>query len=189
MRSDVPAVQERLAKTGLAGVKVLQSFNKARVIRNSVSLTVLALAVGLGAPMAQARQITKGGGDGAGYTPHTPQGGIAGGGGGASGAGSYGGAAATTPTGSAEAGAGAAGGQPGALNDLSAGGGGAAGGGSGGAGGLGSQLATTGTASLTVDFIATDGANGGASAAGGGRRRRRWARSDGDERSAVDRGL
>ena len=168
MRSNVPAVQERLAKTGLAGVKVRQSFNKARVIRNSVSLTVLALAVGLGAPMAQARQITKGGGDGAGYTPHTPQGGIAGGGGGASGAGSYGGAAATTPTGSAEAGAGAAGGQPGALNDLSAGGGGAAGGGAGGAGGLGSQLATTGTASLTVDFIATDGANGGASAAGGG---------------------
>ena len=145
-----------------------QSFNKARAIRNSVSLTVLALAVGLSAPMAQARQITQGGGDGAGYTPHTPRGGIAGGGGGASGAGSYGGAAATTSTGSAEAGAGAAGGQPGALNDLSAGGGGAAGAGAGGDGGLGWQLASTGAISLAVDFAGTDGANGGASAAGGG---------------------
>ncbi|MDG2529013.1 autotransporter domain-containing protein [Caulobacter endophyticus] len=146
----------------------VRAFNNTRVIRSSISLTVLALAVGLGAPMVQARQITQGGGAGAGYSPHTPQGGIAGGGGGASGAGSYGGSAAGTPTGSAEAGAGGAGGQPGALNDLSAGGGGAAGAGAGGDGGLGWQLATTGTTSLAVDYIATDGANGGASAAGGG---------------------
>jgi carbamoyl-phosphate synthase large subunit len=34
-RSDVPAVQERPGKTGLAGVKVRQSFNKARAIRTS----------------------------------------------------------------------------------------------------------------------------------------------------------
>ncbi|PXA92962.1 hypothetical protein DMC25_04225, partial [Caulobacter sp. D4A] len=82
-----------------------QSINKARAsnntrgIRTSASLTVLALAVGLSAPMAQARQITQGGGAGAGYGSYTPQGGIAGGAGGASGAGNYGGAAAATPTG------------------------------------------------------------------------------------------
>ncbi|WP_116491428.1 autotransporter-associated beta strand repeat-containing protein [Caulobacter radicis] len=147
-----------------------QSINKARAIRNSVSLTVLALAVGLGAPMAQARQITQGGGAGAGFGSFTPAGGVAGGGGGASGAGSYGGAAAGTPTGSAEAGANGsqAGGQPGALNDLSAGGGGGGGGGLGGNGGLGWQIASTGSISLAVDFAATDGANGGANAAGGG---------------------
>jgi outer membrane autotransporter protein len=148
---------------------MVQQFSKVRVIRNSVSLAVLALAVGLAAPTAQA-QITQGGGAGAGYGPYTPQGGIAGGGGGASGVGTYGGSAATTPTGSAEAGANGsqAGGQPGALNDLSAGGGGGGGSGLGGDGGLGWQLATTGTASLAVDFAATDGANGGSNAAGGG---------------------
>jgi len=151
-------------------INTVRAFNNTRAIRNSVSLTVLALAVSLAAPMAQARQITRGGGDGAGFGSYTPQGGIAGGAGGASGSGSYGGAAAATPTGSAEAGANGsqAGGQPGALNDLSAGGGGGGSTGLGGDGGLGWQVASTGTISLVVDFAGTDGANGGANAAGGG---------------------
>jgi outer membrane autotransporter protein len=148
----------------------VQQFSKVRVIRNSVSLAVLALAVGLSAPMAQARQITRGGGDGAGSGSFTPQGGIAGGGGAASDVPAYGGSAAATPTGSAEAGGNGAqpGGQPGALNDLSAGGGGGGDSTVGGDGGLGSLVAATGPYGLTADFIATDGADAADGGGGGG---------------------
>ncbi|WP_165187803.1 autotransporter domain-containing protein [Caulobacter soli] len=148
----------------------MQQFSKVRVIRNSVSLAVLALAVGLAAPTAQARQITRGGGDGSGSGSFTPLGGIAGGGGGASDVPAYGGSAAATPTGSAEAGGNGAqpGGQPGALNDLSAGGGGGGDSTVGGDGGLGSQVAATGPYGLTADFIATDGANAADGGGGGG---------------------
>ncbi|WP_146151045.1 autotransporter outer membrane beta-barrel domain-containing protein [Allosphingosinicella deserti] len=156
----------------------------------SASLTALAVALAVGAvPVAQAQQITRGGGNSAG--------GIAGGGGGRGGGGGdggvsrggAGGSAATTPDGLAQAGSngtnptnGAPGGPAGTPNDISAGGGGGGGGrrlgpdpqsGTGGAGGAGGHMeARTGAFSLSADHLGSTGGNGvggnGGSGGGGG---------------------
>lgn len=164
--------------------------NHARAARSSTSIGALALVlVFVAAPVAQAQQLTQGGGG--------PAGGIAGGGGGRGGSGGdgtgrggAGGSGATTPDGSAQDGGagthptnGAAGGQPGTPNDITAGGGGGGGGGErtsgpftragrGGTGGGGGAIdATTGAFSLGADYAGSsggDGVGGGGGSGGGG---------------------